>query len=74
MKFDDGSKKIFLNELNKHNNKAVYFFIKKTCSSSTINVDLTDEGEIEIVDDVPVVYGEGAKEALENAKFVLDEN
>lgn len=74
MKFDESSKKIFLEELQKHNKKAVYFYIKQSCCSSTINVDLTDEGDIEIVDGIPVVYDSGAKQALENAKFVLTEN
>ncbi len=74
MQFDDSSKQIFLEELNKHEKKAVYFFIQQNGNSSTINVDLTDEGEIETFDEVPVVFGEGAKDALAYAKFVLTEN
>lgn len=73
MQFDEASQAIFLEELKKSNKKAIYFFIKKSCCSSTLNVDLTDEGTIEVIDGVPVVYGDGAKDALENAKFVLTE-
>ncbi|MCY1150830.1 MAG: hypothetical protein OWP43_00200 [Sphaerochaetaceae bacterium] len=73
MQFDETSKVIFLEELKKSNKKAVYFFIKKDCCSSTLNVDLTDEGIIEDVDGVPVVYGDDTKDALENAKFVVTE-
>jgi hypothetical protein len=74
MKFDDASKAIFLEELKKNEKKAIYFFISKSCDSSTLNVDLTDDGIIEDINGVSVVYGEGAKDALENAKFVVNEN
>ncbi|NCD07297.1 MAG: hypothetical protein EOL97_14385 [Spirochaetia bacterium] len=74
MQFDEASKAIFLEELTKNNKKAIYFYIQKSCCSSTLNVDLTDDGIIEDIDGVPVVFGEEAKNALENAKFVVNEN
>lgn len=73
MQFDETSKVIFLEELKKNEKKAIYFFIKNDGVSSTLNVDLTDDGEVEDVDGVPVVYGENAKAALASAKFVVTE-